>query len=106
MRNVEQHEMDAWKAKYGDVFIVRIPVTASDPDSEKKVCYLKKPSRKALSYATATATKDPMKFNEILLNDCWIEGDEEIRTDDSYFLAVAPHLAGLISVKTAEVEKL
>lgn len=70
------------------------------------MAYLKKSSRKTLSYATATAGKDPMKFNEIMLNSCWIDGDEEIKTDDSLFLAASSKLAELIEVKEAELVKL
>jgi len=47
-----------------------------------------------------------MKFNEIMLNSCWIDGDEEIKTDDSLFLAASSKLAELIEVKEAELVKL
>lgn len=40
-----------------------------------------------------------MKYNEVLLNACWIEGDEEIREDDGLFLAVSAKLAELIEIK-------
>ena len=47
-----------------------------------------------------------MKFNEIVLNQCWIAGDEEIREDDDYFLAACPVLEGLMESKQAELKKL
>ncbi|WP_260377574.1 hypothetical protein [Candidatus Ornithobacterium hominis] len=67
---------------------------------------MKTPDRKTLSYASSIASKDPLKFNEILLNNCWLEGDEEIKTKDSLFLAASSKIAEIIEVKEAELEKL
>ena len=94
---VSQEQINAWKAKHGDVYQV---------SCDGKNAYLKKPDRKTLSYATSVASKDPIKFNEILLAGCWIGGDEEIKTNDSLFLSVSARLAELIEVKDAEMLKL
>ena len=92
-----QEQIDAWKQKHGDIFKLKI---------EDKVCFLKSPDRKTLSYASSVATKDPLKFNEILLSNCWLGGDEEIKTNDSFFLAASSKIAEIIEVKEAELEKL
>lgn len=86
-----------WKAKYGDVFKISV---------EDKVCFLKTPTRKALGYASQVGTTDPMKFNEIILNECWIDGDQDIKTNDMLFLSVSAKLAEIIQVKEAQLEKL
>ena len=49
---------------------------------------------------------DKMKYNEILLNNCWLAGDEEIKTDDALFLGVSTKLGELVEVKEAELKKL
>ena len=95
--NVTKEQIEQWKSQHGDIFQLTI---------EDKTAYLKKPSRKVLSYASTIGTKDPMKFNEIILNECFIGGDEEIKTDDAYFLAAASKLAEIIEVKEAELVKL
>lgn len=69
-----------------------------------KVAYLKRPSRQALSAAAVVGKNDPMKYNEILLNNCWLDGDEEIKTDDSLFLGVSAKLGELVEVKEAELK--
>lgn len=97
MNTPQQNVIDAWKAKHGDVFEIRV---------DDKRCYLKRPDRKTLSYASAVGTKDPLRFNEILLNNCWLDGDEEIKTNDSLFLSVSQKLAELIEIKEAEIVKL
>lgn len=94
---VTQEQIDAWKAKFENVFKFTV---------EDKVCYLKSPDRKTLSYASAIGAKNPMKFNEILLKNCWLAGDEEIKTKDSYFMSVSAQLAEIIEIKEAKLEKL
>ena len=73
---------------------------------EDKCCYLKRPERKTLAYASSVATKDPIKFNEIILNGAWLAGDEDIKTNDTLFLSASAKLAELIEVKEAEIVKL
>jgi len=97
MFTAKQEQIDEWKKKHKEVFRVTV---------EDKACYLKKPSRKALGYASMAGKDNPLKFNEVILNDCWLDGDEEIKTDDDLFLSVSPKLSEIIEVKSAELEKL
>lgn len=92
-----EEKIEIWKRKYGEVFRVEV-------DGRK--AYLKKPDRRALGAAAVIGKADPMKYNEILLNNCWIEGDEEIKTDDALFLGVSAQLAELIEIKEATIKKL
>lgn len=97
MMKFKKEEIEKLKAKHGELFLIKI---------EDKQCILKKPSRKTLSYASSVGAKDPMKFNEIMLKDCFLIGDEEIKTDDAYFLAAAAKIGEIIEVKEAELVKL
>lgn len=62
-KTITPEQIESWKKKWGDVFCV----TVGD-----KVAYLKRPSRQALSAAAVVGKNDPMKYNEILLNNCWL----------------------------------
>lgn len=73
---------------------------------EDKACLLKAPDRKTLSYASKSAEKDPMAFNDVLLKGCFIEGDTEVRDNDSYFLGASQQLAAIVEVKESSLEKL
>ena len=84
-----------WKAQHGEFFGITV---------EDKICYLKKPDRKTLSFASQVGA-DPMKFNEVILKNCWLGGDEEIMTDDSLFLAVSSKLDQVVEFKKAELVK-
>lgn len=90
-------QVGEWKEKHGDVYEVTI---------DGYVCYLRKPNRKELSYASTAGRNDPLKFNEVILNQCWLDGDEEIKTDDALFLGVSGQIAQLVEVKEAEIKKL
>ena len=95
-KQIEQ-KISEWKAKHGDVFQVEV---------DGRVAYLKRPDRKVLGAAAVTGKSDPMKYNEVILNNCWLEGDEEIRTNDAMFLGVSAQLAEIIEIKEATLKKL
>ncbi|NJM14012.1 MAG: hypothetical protein HC896_00265 [Bacteroidales bacterium] len=71
-------------------------------DSEDKTCLLRLATKDDLSYASTVATSedpntgdfrfDPMKFNEAILINCWVAGDEEIKTVSRHFLGVQDKL--------------
>lgn len=70
------------------------------------ICYLHGCGRKVLSAATVGGGKDPIKFNEILIENLWLGGSEIFKTDDDYFLSVGPILAELIASKAVETKNL
>ena len=94
---VTKEQIQEWKQQYKDIFVISV---------EDKKVYLRTPDRKTLSYASTLATKDPLRFNEVILENCWLGGDEEIKTNDELFLAVSSKLPDLIQIKEATLEKL
>lgn len=93
---ITEDTIKGWKKKWGDVYKV---------DVDGKTCYLHKPDRKTLAYVSS-AQGNPIRMTEALLNNCWIDGDEEIKTDDSLFFGVAQQMGSLIDIKKAELVKL
>jgi hypothetical protein len=94
---ITKEKIEEWKQQHGRVFCIKV---------EDKVCYLKKPSRKVLGYATVAGKSNPLKFNEELLKGCWLGGDEEIKTDDELFFATSSQLAEIVNTKEAELVEL
>lgn len=94
-------QLKDWKKKYGDDNIFE--VVAGD-----KKAVLHKPGRKDLSFANAGSSqgKDTIKFMELILKQCWIDGDIEIQENDDYFFGVVPVLDALVETKEAEIKKL
>lgn len=91
---VSPEKIQEWKKKYGKFFGIVV---------EGHICYLKKPDRKILGYASVSGKTDPIKFNETILNNCFIGGSEAIKTEDDLFLAAGVKLAEIIQFKEAEL---
>jgi len=85
-----------WKKKHGDIFKVEV---------EDSICYLKKPDRKTMSYV-ATLGNNPVRANEALLENCWLGGDNDIKTNDEKFFGVSSKLNEIVEIKDAEITKL
>lgn len=94
---ITPEQIESWKEKHGEVF----KLTCED-----KACIVKLADRKTLSFASAGGTKDPMKFNELILRGCWLGGDKEILENDKYFISVGQKIAELVQFKKATLEKL
>lgn len=96
-----EDQIRKWKEKYGEDGVFE--VTVGD-----KRAVLHKPSRKDLSYATAGSGQgtDAMKFSEILMRQCWVDGDSEILDNDDYFLGAVPVLQAVTEVRKAEIKRL
>jgi len=95
--NPTKAQIDALKAKHGDIFLIEV---------ENKKAIVKAPGRKELGAASTLAGSDPMKFNEQILKSCWLEGDEEIKTNDRLFMSVSAKLDKIIEIAEAEIKKL
>ena len=128
--NPTPEQIEKWKTLYGDIHILEVECKFKTADgsefdersdaelhvedfkedmreievTEKKVAYLKTPSRKVIGMAQSIAGKDTIKFGEIIMKNCWLGGDEEIQTDDSLFLSANAVLGNIIKLKTASLK--
>ena len=90
-----KEQSEGWKAKHGELFEITV---------EGKSCILHRPTRRDLSYVSVV--KDPVKMSEAMLNQLWVAGDEEIKTQDDLFLAAIQKMQEVLEVKEAEIKKL
>lgn len=75
-----------------------------DGQIETRSCIVRKPNRQDLSFISVI--RDPIKRKEALLNQIWLAGDEDFKTDDELFLGLSAKLSELISVKEVEIKNL
>lgn len=69
--------------------------------------YLRSIDRKTFSLATTRIAKNDLVGGcEAILENCWLGGDEEIKTNDRLFMGAVGVVGDLISVETATLEKL
>lgn len=93
-----------WKQKHGEVY----KVTVDKDLPTEKTAYVRKPTRKELSYAMVASNggKDIIAMQEALIRNSWLGGDMEMQDDDSYFFALADKVSELMQKKEGELEKL
>lgn len=85
------------KAKHGALHLYKI---------EEYVALLRKPTRNDLSYASAGAKGEAFKLTELLLNQCWLGGDEILRDNLDYYLGLSEKFNELVAVKQGELGEL
>lgn len=97
MNTADNKQITEWKEKYGGVY--EIPV-------EDKVAYLREPKMKDFKRAfTAMQNSGDMAFGEEMINQLFIGGDEEIKTDDAYFLPARKEMKEFFNFDEPEIVK-
>lgn len=96
-QTVTPDQIQAWKDEHG--LVMKITV-------EDKVGYFRTPSRKAYSFASKVSSTDPLQFNEIILNDCFLGGNQDLIKHERYFLTMGTHVADLLGIMESSLEKL
>ena len=94
---VSKEQIQEWKKKYGDVYKF---------SNDSGVCYLRRVDRTTMAFAQISSAGNPIRFNEIILENCWLGGDERFKTDDAFFLGISAKLDEIIEMRTTELEKL
>jgi len=90
-------EIEQYKKEYKEVYLIEV---------EDKKCFLHPPTRQILDAARAGSKKADSKFNEILLEGCWLAGNKEMITEDEYFLSASAQLGEIITYKDSSIKKL
>lgn len=85
------------KEKHGRIFQIKVG---------EKECIMRYPNRKDLAYASAGAVGNPFKLNEIIFEQCWVQGDNEIKEDVGLFLGAVNSFSQIIELKEAEIKEL
>lgn len=67
--------------------------------------WLRNMDRDLISMVAATAGNDPVGAAELILENCWLEGDERIKHDDDYFLEAIGLLQQLRTDKVGHIKK-
>lgn len=97
-----EEQINAWKAKY-DCKIYEF--TAKKEGCEDKVAYFRAITPEILEAWKKTRERSEMQANDIVINSCWIEGDEDIRTRNEYKLALYDWIGVLLDkVESVMVE--
>lgn len=84
-----------WKEEHGQVFKY---------ECDGKVCYLRSVDRNTYSLAASKVATSPAKFNEIVIQNIWLGGDEDLRKQDSYYFGLIDFVEELMAKKKGSLE--
>lgn len=88
-----------WKQKFGDIFVY---------EADDLACYLRRPDRKVIELATAESSggQQAFRFTEVVLANCWLDGNEELRSQDKYFMGLSGKIGEMVEIRAGELKKL
>lgn len=98
MEKVTKEQIAAWKKEHGTV------IEFTDPESKQKI-YLRKPTRKEISFALTEAQHNPLGLVEVILDNCWLAGDDKLKQNDDFVLGVNSRIDEIVTIKMLEVKK-
>ena len=79
----------------------------SEFEGKPYAAYIRRPTRDDMRELSAKAgSTDPVTYAEIILDQLWLGGDEEIRTVDEVFYGVEHVVQNVLSVQVATLKKL
>lgn len=118
-KQISPEQIAEYKQKHGEIFQIDVINENNNndelseeivPEDKKETDtfggIFKRPGRKVLSLASRIGDKDPVKFNEVIAKNCFVDGDEEILNDDILFLSISSQLVKLIKVQESRIKKL
>lgn len=90
-KKVTPEQIAEWKKKHGRVYKYEV---------DGKVAYLRNVDRATYALAASKITSaGPAKFNDIVLENIWLGGDEEIRKEDGYYFGLIDFVEELMAKK-------
>lgn len=98
-------QIDAWKKAKDADHLLQIKV--KNRDGSTSVCYLHPADRKVASLAyTHIANKKMIEAGGVFIANCWLGGDERIKTDDRMYIAACQQAYDALDLADAESEKI
>ena len=77
----------------------------TDDDGTIYSCIFRTPTRDEMRILFQLFSKDIIQANEHLTKICWLDGDEIIRSNDKFFMALNVKLQELLKYKEGELVK-
>ncbi|CAL2108182.1 conserved hypothetical protein [Tenacibaculum sp. 190524A02b] len=97
MQQITQEQIQAWKKEHGKVFELK---------AKDKVAYIRKPDFNEVSFATAESINSPLNFPKEILTQCWLGGDEIIKTDVGYIMGISTAIDKIVEAVEFEIKEV
>lgn len=87
-----------FKKEHGSIF----KYTSTDG----KECILKSPTLQIIDACRTVSGGSSIKFDDALVQNCWVDGDLELKTVDKYKMGLFDWLGGIIQKVSGQLEEL
>lgn len=91
-------QIESWKKQYGKIFGYK--------SEDGKMGVFRTPDLIILDLCATIAKGSNIKYTQALIENCWLGGDEELKTDTKYILGLKDWSAELIEVVSGELSEL
>ncbi len=91
-------QIQQYKKDHGRIFRYR--------SDDGKEAILKSPSLQTIDACRAISNRSPLKFDQALAENCWVDGDKELLTVDKYRAGLYDWLASIIDKVSGQLEEL
>lgn len=96
---ISEDQIEAWKKKYGKVHVLKVIIKKDDNNKvvDQAVGYLKQPARNHKATAMSMyAQHQILECGEFLRDNCWLGGDERLKSDKNIADTAAIQANGII----------
>lgn len=97
---LSESEIAALKARHGRVYIV----TAEDDEGQAYAAYFKRPDMATLAAMTKLAKTDDIQAGRVLVENCFLAGADDLKTDPALFVATVAQLGKMVSSVRAQIK--
>lgn len=95
---ISEAQIQTWKREHGRVYVYHTP--------DGKWCILRKPTLMILDACKSLSGSSNIRFSQALVENCWLSGSPEFKTDDEYQLGLFDWLGVIIKQIDGELEEL
>lgn len=101
-------QIASWKKEHGEDQILKLVIIPVEKEGQLSpaVAYCRKPTIVELILAEQTGQNSIIQEGEILLNNCWLGGDEIIKTHTAYKLQACLKAHSLTDRMVSSLEKI
>ena len=98
---LSESELRRLKKQYWRVYEITV-----EDDGEAYAAYFRRPDMSTLSAMTKMAKTDEIQASKVLLENCFVGGAEEVKTDTALFLAVVGQLSKVVGSVRATLKNV
>lgn len=96
---VSKAKIAEWKKQYGDNVFVYV-------SNDFRIGYFVSPTLVILDRCEVNSRGSKQKFNKLLVESCWLGGDETLKTSEEHLLGIYKWLPSLITITEGILAKI